>query len=147
MRCRPKEIIDATVKGGMARFINHSCEPNCATEKWVVAGELRVGIFAKELIPAGTELCYHYRLDWNRGAKVKYATFQRPVSHPQKLRQGLHSHTLEGHLLSTIHGSTQASLQGQQLFSENGVWAKDAILQVKCNAAWARWMHALQWKA
>lgn len=68
---RPKEIIDATVKGGMARFINHSCDPNCATEKWLVAGELRVGIFARKYIPAGTELCYHYRLDWNRGAKVK----------------------------------------------------------------------------
>lgn len=85
MCCRPKEIIDATVKGGMARFINHSCDPNCGTEKWVVAGELRVGIFAKTFIPAGTELCYHYRLDWNRGAKVKYATKCRSVCTPSGL--------------------------------------------------------------
>ena len=79
------EIIDATVKGGMARFINHSCEPNCATEKWVVAGQLRVGIFAKIFIPAGTELCYHYRLDWNRGAKVKYVANCQLVSIPSGL--------------------------------------------------------------
>ena len=65
------------MKGGMARFINHSCEPNCVTEKWVVGAELRVGIFAKELIHAGTELCYHYRLDWNRGAKVKCVSYYR----------------------------------------------------------------------
>ncbi len=71
MGCRPNEMIDATVKGGMARLINHSCEPNCATEKWIVEGELRVGIFAIQHIPAGTEITYHYRLDWNRGAKVR----------------------------------------------------------------------------
>ena len=81
MCCRPKEIIDATVKGGMARFINHSCEPNCVTEKWVVAGELRVGIFAKKFIQAGAELCYHYRLDWNRGANIKYVTYHRDLLH------------------------------------------------------------------
>ncbi len=68
-------MIDATLKGGMARFINHSCEPNCATEKWIVEGELRVGIFAIQRIPAGTEITYHYRLDWYRGAEVRQVRF------------------------------------------------------------------------
>ena len=72
--CRPSECIDATEKGGTARFINHSCEPNCATEKWLVGGELRVGIFAQKRIPAGDEITYHYRLDWNRGERVKQAS-------------------------------------------------------------------------
>ena len=61
----------ATLKGGNARFINHSCEPNCATEKWLVDGELRVGIYATARIPAGAEITYHYQLIWNQGHKVK----------------------------------------------------------------------------
>lgn len=33
------ESIDATRKGSIARFINHSCEPNCETRKWTVLGK------------------------------------------------------------------------------------------------------------
>lgn len=73
--CRPNEVIDATVKGGLARFINHSCEPNCATQKWLVDGELRVGIFAKKRILAGAEITYDYQLIWNQGQKVKWVSY------------------------------------------------------------------------
>lgn len=41
-------IIDAERKGNMARFMNHSCDPNCESQKWTVNGNTRVGIFARE---------------------------------------------------------------------------------------------------
>uniref|UniRef100_A0A1D1YKG6 Histone-lysine N-methyltransferase ASHH1 n=1 Tax=Anthurium amnicola TaxID=1678845 RepID=A0A1D1YKG6_9ARAE len=65
------ESIDATKKGSLARFINHSCQPNCETRKSTVLGEIRVGIFAKQDIPAGTELSYDYNFEWYGGAKVR----------------------------------------------------------------------------
>ncbi|ONK77522.1 uncharacterized protein A4U43_C02F7450 [Asparagus officinalis] len=66
-----QESIDATRKGSLARFINHSCQPNCETRKWNVLGEVRVGIFAKQDIPSGTELAYDYNFEWYGGAKVR----------------------------------------------------------------------------
>ncbi|XP_008237500.1 PREDICTED: histone-lysine N-methyltransferase ASHH1 isoform X3 [Prunus mume] len=65
------ESIDATEKGSLARFINHSCKPNCETRKWNVLGEIRVGIFAKQDILDGTELAYDYNFEWYGGAKVR----------------------------------------------------------------------------
>ncbi|MCL7023321.1 hypothetical protein MKW94_021440 [Papaver nudicaule] len=65
------ESIDATRKGSLARFINHSCQPNCETRKWTVLGEVRVGIFSKQDIPAGAELTYDYNFEWYGGAKVR----------------------------------------------------------------------------
>lgn len=65
------ESIDATRKGSLARFINHSCQPNCETRKWNVLGETRVGIFAKHDISIGTELAYDYNFEWFGGAKVR----------------------------------------------------------------------------
>ncbi|MCD7451991.1 hypothetical protein HAX54_014601 [Datura stramonium] len=64
-------FIDATRKGSFARFINHSCAPNCETRKWVVLGETRVGIFAKQDISVGTELAYNYKFEWYGGATVR----------------------------------------------------------------------------
>lgn len=45
-------IIDAERKGNMARFMNHSCDPNCVSEKWTVNGNTRVGLFARMAIKA-----------------------------------------------------------------------------------------------
>ncbi|KAJ1562590.1 Histone-Lysine N-Methyltransferase ash1l [Nowakowskiella sp. JEL0078] len=57
------EVIDGCRKGNVARFVNHSCEPNCHIEKWYVNGEFCVGLFASENIPEGTELTYDYRFE------------------------------------------------------------------------------------
>jgi uncharacterized protein len=51
--------IDAAVGGNDARFINHSCEPNCETVE--VNG--RVWIESVRPIAAGEELSYDYKYD------------------------------------------------------------------------------------
>jgi [histone H3]-lysine4 N-trimethyltransferase ASH1L len=57
-------IIDATTKGSIARFVNHSCNPNCRMEKWTVNGQPRMALFAGERgIMTGEELTYDYNFD------------------------------------------------------------------------------------
>ncbi|XP_072243708.1 histone-lysine N-methyltransferase NSD3 isoform X3 [Leuresthes tenuis] len=55
-------VIDAGPKGNSARFMNHSCSPNCETQKWTVNGDVRIGLFALSDIEAGTELTFNYNL-------------------------------------------------------------------------------------
>lgn len=56
-------FIDATVKGSLARFVNHSCNPNAFVDKWVVGEKLRMGIFAKKKIALGEEITFDYNVD------------------------------------------------------------------------------------
>jgi SET domain-containing protein len=53
-------VIDAGVNGNDARFINHSCDPNCET----VIEDRRVFIEALRTIQPGEELGYEYGLTW-----------------------------------------------------------------------------------
>ncbi|XP_043964629.1 histone-lysine N-methyltransferase NSD3 isoform X4 [Gambusia affinis] len=55
-------VIDAGPKGNSSRFMNHSCSPNCETQKWTVNGDVRIGLFALCDIDAGTELTFNYNL-------------------------------------------------------------------------------------
>jgi SET domain-containing protein len=48
--------IDGSVSWNLARFLNHSCDPNCEAE--IVRG--RIWIFARRHIKAGEELTYNY---------------------------------------------------------------------------------------
>lgn len=58
-----KMIIDAT-RGTIARFVNHSCEPNCEMIKWTVGGEPRMALFAGPRgIMTGEELTYDYNFE------------------------------------------------------------------------------------
>jgi len=65
------EVIDACVKGNLGRFINHSCDPNCQTEKWMVNGEVCIGLFAIRDIKKGEELTFDYNYLRVIGAAVK----------------------------------------------------------------------------
>lgn len=51
------------VQGNFARFINHSCEPNCETQKWMVRGELAIGLFTLRDVKAGEELTFDYNFE------------------------------------------------------------------------------------
>ncbi|KAK3331125.1 hypothetical protein B0H66DRAFT_90059 [Apodospora peruviana] len=56
-------IIDATT-GSIARFVNHSCSPNCRMIKWIVSGQPRMALFAGDRpIMTGEELTYDYNFD------------------------------------------------------------------------------------
>ncbi|KAF9874023.1 SET domain-containing protein [Colletotrichum karsti] len=57
------EFVDATKKGNLGRFCNHSCNPNCYVDKWVVGEKLRMGIFTSRKIKAGEELVFNYNVD------------------------------------------------------------------------------------
>ncbi|XP_028290011.1 histone-lysine N-methyltransferase 2C-like isoform X2 [Gouania willdenowi] len=56
-------VIDATITGGPARYINHSCGPNCITEVVSVERENKIIISSSRRIQRGEELCYDYKFD------------------------------------------------------------------------------------
>jgi SET domain-containing protein len=54
------KYLDAAEFGNLARFINHSCEPNCIAEVWRVRGLDRVAIVASRLITIGEPITIAY---------------------------------------------------------------------------------------
>ncbi|KAJ7153499.1 histone methyltransferase [Mycena crocata] len=63
MMLQKDEFIDATKSGGIGRFANHSCNPNCYVAKWTVGTHVRMGIFAKRNIDKHEELTFNYNVD------------------------------------------------------------------------------------
>ncbi|GAB1603167.1 histone-lysine N-methyltransferase 2A-like isoform X2 [Argonauta hians] len=55
------EVVDATMHGNAARFINHSCDPNCYSKVIQVDGKKHIVIFAMRPIKRGEELTYDYK--------------------------------------------------------------------------------------
>ena len=67
-------VIDAGVRGNAARWVNHSCDPNCVAFE---DDDGRVYIEARRKIHLGEELCYDYRLNvdgrLNRQERAEFA--------------------------------------------------------------------------
>ncbi|KAF4959913.1 hypothetical protein FGADI_1416 [Fusarium gaditjirri] len=61
-------VIDATKKGGIARFINHSCDPNCTAKIIKVEGSKRIVIYALKDIATTDELTYDYKFEREIGS-------------------------------------------------------------------------------
>ncbi len=53
-------MIDGNIKENTARYINHSCAPNCEADLY----KKRIYIFAKKNIKAGEELHYDYDTEY-----------------------------------------------------------------------------------
>lgn len=49
-------VIDATLAGGLARYINHSCNPNCVAEAVEIDRERKILIIANRKIHKGEEV-------------------------------------------------------------------------------------------
>lgn len=57
-------VIDATMVGGLARYINHSCNPNCVAEVVPFEKESKIIIITSRRIVRGEELTYDYKFDF-----------------------------------------------------------------------------------
>jgi len=70
--------LDARTKGSLARYMNHSCDPNCLVERWTVKGILRAAVIALRDIEAGEELCFDYQWTraWGRAPTVCHCKSQ-----------------------------------------------------------------------
>nr|AIA18516.1 SET domain protein [uncultured bacterium] len=77
-----RTVIDAGTKGNEARFINHSCDPNCET---VIEGR-RVFIEAIRDIKPGDELGYEYQLTWDSTDDPDELALYRCLCGAQKCR-------------------------------------------------------------
>ncbi|XP_060895027.1 histone-lysine N-methyltransferase SETD1B-A-like [Labrus mixtus] len=54
-------IIDATKCGNLARFINHSCNPNCYAKIITVNSQKKIVIYSRQQISVDEEITYDYK--------------------------------------------------------------------------------------
>ncbi|OMH81303.1 Histone-lysine N-methyltransferase, H3 lysine-4 specific [Zancudomyces culisetae] len=64
-------VVDATMMGNNARFINHSCNPNCTAKVIQADGTKRIVIYAKSDIAAGEEITYDYKFNRDESDRIR----------------------------------------------------------------------------
>ncbi|XP_028327720.1 histone-lysine N-methyltransferase 2C isoform X3 [Gouania willdenowi] len=66
-RIDSQHVVDATRSGGLARYINHSCAPNCVAEVVTFERGYKIIISSIRRIDKGEELCLDYQCDAGAG--------------------------------------------------------------------------------
>jgi serine/threonine protein kinase len=74
-----KTYIDARQMGGVARFINHSCNPNAKVERWKVKGVLRAVVVAMKGMSKGSEVTFDYQWQRQRGRALTKCYCKEPM--------------------------------------------------------------------
>lgn len=67
----PGTIVDATLCGNAARYINHSCAPNCFSKTVMRGNRNIVAIYSKRRIQRGEELSYDYKFPLDDADRVR----------------------------------------------------------------------------
>ncbi|KAM4728821.1 histone-lysine N-methyltransferase 2C isoform 1-T1 [Anableps anableps] len=62
-RIDSEHVVDATQSGGLARYINHSCAPNCVAEVVTFERGYKIIISCIRRVEKGEELCFDYQFD------------------------------------------------------------------------------------
>ncbi|XP_046884031.1 histone-lysine N-methyltransferase 2C isoform X4 [Hypomesus transpacificus] len=62
-RIDSEHVVDATRTGGLARYINHSCTPNCVAERVTFERGYKIIIGTNRRVEKGEELCFDYKFD------------------------------------------------------------------------------------
>lgn len=110
-------VIDAAVDGNEARFINHSCDPNCQA---LIEGD-KIFIYALKDISPGTELVYDYAYERAEGmdeesealyvcrcgAKDCRGTILAPPKPPQRARKAAKKAAKKGSSKSASKSKSQ----------------------------------------
>jgi histone-lysine N-methyltransferase MLL3 len=55
-RLNDDNVVDATISGGLARYINHCCDPNCVAETVCLDKDEKIVIIANKRIAKGEEV-------------------------------------------------------------------------------------------
>ncbi|XP_032387906.1 histone-lysine N-methyltransferase 2C isoform X9 [Etheostoma spectabile] len=66
-RIDSEHVVDATQTGGLARYINHSCAPNCVAEVVTFERGYKIIISCNRRVEKGEELCFDYQFDTVEG--------------------------------------------------------------------------------
>ncbi|XP_076001014.1 histone-lysine N-methyltransferase 2C isoform X3 [Genypterus blacodes] len=66
-RIDSEHVVDASRTGGLARYINHSCAPNCVAEVVTFERGYKIIITCNRRVEKGEELCFDYQFDTAEG--------------------------------------------------------------------------------